>query len=164
MPVQEVATESVSLLPIILVTVPTVVTCVLLHWAALNRLILFFKAKHIKPQPALLIGVLVLLALHVVEITLFAGVLHVMWHAAPHTVGGLDGLKVDEFFDVWYFSACVYTTVGFGDIVPTGPARFYAGVEALAGLLMITWSASFTFLVMQRAWIQRFEEITPAGR
>lgn len=46
----------------------------------------------------------------------------------------------------------VYTTVGFGDLIPIGPIRLMAGVEALTGLVMITWSASYTFLEMQRDW------------
>ncbi|MEM7577259.1 MAG: potassium channel family protein [Planctomycetota bacterium] len=161
---QAVASESVSLLPIVLVTVPTVIACVLLHWAALSWLIRFFKARQIKPQPALLIGVFVLLSVHLVEITCFAGTMFAMWHTVPEAMGKLVGSDVDAFFDVWYFSACVYTTVGFGDLVPVGPSRFFAGVVALVGLLMITWSASFTFLVMQRAWVQRFEELPPLGR
>ena len=56
------------------------------------------------------------------------------------------------FLDFVYFSAITYTTVGFGDYVPTGPIRFLAGTEALTGFLLITWSASFTFLEMQRYW------------
>ncbi|MEM1098896.1 MAG: hypothetical protein AAGH92_08915, partial [Planctomycetota bacterium] len=87
----EAAQETASLLPILFVTAPTVVACVLLHWATLTWLIRLFRARQVKPQPALLVGVLVLLAVHVVEITMFAGVLHLLWHAAPHTVGGLNG-------------------------------------------------------------------------
>ena len=33
-----------------------------------------------------------------------------------------------------------------------GTLRLVAGVEALNGLILITWSASFAFLVMQRRW------------
>jgi hypothetical protein len=50
------------------------------------------------------------------------------------------------------YSAIVYTTVGFGDIVPVGPIRFMAGMEGLTGLVMITWSASYAFLEMHRDW------------
>jgi hypothetical protein len=45
-----------------------------------------------------------------------------------------------------------YTTVGFGDVSPVGPIRFLAGTSALTGFVMITWSASFTFLEMERFW------------
>jgi hypothetical protein len=39
-----------------------------------------------------------------------------------------------------------------GEIVPVGPIRFLTGMEAVGGLLLITWSASFTFIEMQRYW------------
>ncbi len=51
-----------------------------------------------------------------------------------------------------YYSAMVYTTVGFGDQVPLGAIRMLTSAEALAGFALITWSASFTFLQMQRVW------------
>ena len=51
-----------------------------------------------------------------------------------------------------YFSGTVYSTVGFGDLYPMGPIRWMVVMEALTGLVMITWSASFTFLYMQRDW------------
>ena len=56
------------------------------------------------------------------------------------------------YLDYVYFSAITNTTVGFGDFVPSGPVRFLAGMGALTGLVLITWSASFTFLEMQRYW------------
>jgi hypothetical protein len=46
----------------------------------------------------------------------------------------------------------VYTTVGFGDLIPSGPIKMITCAEALAGLALITWSASFTYLQMQRLW------------
>ncbi len=30
--------------------------------------------------------------------------------------------------------------------------RIVAGIEALTGLLLIAWSASFTYLTMERLW------------
>lgn len=59
-----------------------------------------------------------------------------------------------QFFDAVYFSAVTFTTVGYGDMIPTGPVRFMAGTEALVGLMLITWSASFTYLEMERFWRQ----------
>jgi hypothetical protein len=37
-------------------------------------------------------------------------------------------------------------------MVPVGPIRFLTGMEAVVGLTLITWSASFTFLKMQKYW------------
>ena len=57
-----------------------------------------------------------------------------------------------HFLDHIYLSAMSYTTVGFGDVTPVGPIRFLAATEALSGLVLITWSAWFTFLEMERFW------------
>jgi len=51
-----------------------------------------------------------------------------------------------------YFSAETFTSLGFGDLTPVGPVRLLAGVEALNGLLLIGWSASFTYISMERFW------------
>ncbi len=56
-----------------------------------------------------------------------------------------EGYAVDSV----YYSAMVYTTVGFGDMVPSGGLRLITATEALVGLSLITWSASFTYFQMQ---------------
>ena len=53
-----------------------------------------------------------------------------------------------------YFSAETYTSLGFGDLTPIGPIRLLAGVEALNGLLLIGWSASYTYIAMERFWTE----------
>lgn len=51
-----------------------------------------------------------------------------------------------------YFSGETYTTLGLGDIYPTGSLRLVTGIEALTGLLMRSWTGSFTYLEMRRYW------------
>ena len=58
----------------------------------------------------------------------------------------------DNLFDAIYLSATTYTTLGIGDLAPVGAVRLVSGMEALTGFLMITWSASFTYLEMSRLW------------
>jgi hypothetical protein len=89
------------------------------------------------------------LCLHVAEIWLF-GV--VIWTLLLWPECGAVSGQAPHLFDAVYFSAVTYTTVGFGDIVPTGPIRFLSGTEALTGFVLITWSASFTYLEMDRFW------------
>ncbi len=73
--------------------------------------------------------------------------------------GGLGGLRggaaVQGFAEALYFSAEAYTSLGLGDVTPYGSARLLAGVEALNGLLLIAWSASFLYLEMERYWKRR---------
>jgi hypothetical protein len=66
--------------------------------------------------------------------------------------GALAGEQALGFLDHIYFSAICFTTVGFGEIWPTGAVRFVAATEALSGFVLITWSASFTYLEMEQFW------------
>jgi hypothetical protein len=49
-------------------------------------------------------------------------------------------------------SAETYSSLGFGDVIPFGAIRLVAGVEALNGLLLIGWTASYVYIAMERFW------------
>jgi len=58
--------------------------------------------------------------------------------------------------DHLFFPYAAFTTANLDDIVPTGPLRLLAGVEALTGFVTITWTTSYLYLEMTRMWrIQR---------
>lgn len=104
------------------------------------------------PQIRLGYGVIVSLIAHSIEITLFA----LAYRASIASgFGTLEGNFTDSVADHLYFSYAAFTTVGFGDIVPTGPLRLLAGMEALTGFVLITWTASFLYLEMNRLWRQQ---------
>ena len=143
-----------------LAAVALAVACVVVHWGVMELLVRRLCTQRHNLSRRLLAGVLVLLAAHCVQISGFAIGYELLdgFAGASFERGGRGGERGEArgFLEAWYFSASVYTTVGFGDITPRGPLRLLAGLEALVGLLMITWSASFTFLVMNRAWIHRY--------
>jgi hypothetical protein len=89
---------------------------------------------------------------HLVHIAIFAGA-----YALLHSIalGNLHGAQRDTLLGYLYFSAETYTSLGFGDVYPVGEMRLVAGIEALTGLLMISWTASFTYLEMGRHWLVR---------
>ena len=66
--------------------------------------------------------------------------------------GYLSGELVGDWRDFVYYSAATYTTLGIGDVFPIGQTRLLTGIEALNGLVMIGWSASFTYLTMEKFW------------
>ena len=68
--------------------------------------------------------------------------------------GTLIGKFNGSLMDCVYFSFTVFSTVGFGDIEPTGNLRYLTGIESLTGLVLITWSASFLYIEMQRHWTE----------
>lgn len=134
-------------------TVVTVLLVVLLHYEVLSLLNRNLARLSRSPRPRVLVLILCLLVTHVAEIWIFAGSYWLL--GMNGELGGLfvvNGPAISSFFDVVYFSSSVYTTLGFGDIVPFGHVRFLAGTESVTGFLLITWSASFTFLEMQRFW------------
>ena len=91
-----------------------------------------------------------LLLAHVLEIVIFALGYMLIQHEIG--LGHITGMDDGDLPDFIYFSSVVYTTVGFGDLIPVGTLRMLSAAEGLAGLALITWSASFTFLSMQRLW------------
>lgn len=103
-----------------------------------------------QPHTRVLSIVTLLFITHLFQIALFAGG---FWIAAVvFEVGTFEGAKMDTALDYLYFSAVIYTSLGIGDIVPKEHLRFLTGVEALNGLLLIAWSASFLFSTMNRLW------------
>ena len=131
------------------ISIVIVTACVVLHYEALHFLSRTVGI-HMHKRIGVLVGMLGLLVAHVLEILIFALGYIVMQYGLG--LGHITGMSEGDLFDFIYFSSVVYTTVGFGDLLPVGAIRILTAAEGLAGLAMITWSASFTFLAMQRLW------------
>ena len=129
-------------------TLAIVSACVGLHFEVLNNCGRLTAAIHNRRRRVVLL-IIAILVTHVVEIWLFA---FGYYFLVRYGVSSLAGTAIMELPEYAYYSAMVFTTVGFGDVIPVGPIRFMTGMEALTGLVMITWSASLTFLEMQRDW------------
>ena len=123
---------------------------VLFHLEALRTLSAWLNVLKGRPGLFAFVLMLSLLFVHLIEILLFAG--GFAWIERVNGTGELVGTFSPGWRDYFYFSGVVYTTVGFGDLVPRGPLRILTSLEALTGALMVAWSASFTFLQMQRSW------------
>lgn len=133
------------------------VTCLLLvigttvlHYEVLRSLNASLPVLNIPNRAKLLVVMFAAFAAHAIEMAIYAAALYVLitWlHAG--TLAGTVGATLTSCL---YFSAETYTSLGFGDISPVGPVRLLAGVEALNGLLLIGWSASFTYISMERFW------------
>jgi len=134
----------VSLLAVLIVLV-----CVTMHYESLRFLGKTLGA-HVHRRIGVLLVMLGLLIAHALEIWVFAlGYMFAGW--APN-MGSIGGIEHPDVIDYMYLSSMVYATVGFGDVYPIGAMRMLSAAEALMGLSMITWSASFTFLAMQKFW------------
>ena len=118
------------------------------HWLARR----YVTREPKRDRRAMLKIIFSLLGLHIVEIWCY-GLGYWVLARMPDTgfVHGQFGM--DRLFDTIYFSAATYSTVGFGDLSPVGALRLLAGLEAVTGLLLITWSAS-AWLVPQSRHLQ----------
>ena len=145
---------------VLILNTALVITTILIHYEALYHLAKHLPhLKKIAPRYRVLLGVCVIFVCHVIEIWIFA----LGYYGTPKIngmgslVGNISGNGT--FMDCVYLSFVTFTTVGYGDIVALGYLRYLTGVEALTGLVLITWSASFLFLEMQRYWpISRHED------
>ncbi len=132
-----------------------VTICVVLHYEAF-RFLSRSVGTHVHKRIGVLVIMLGLLLTHVLEIIVFAIGYMLMQHSAG--LGQITGMNEGDFVDFIYYSSVVYTTVGFGELLPVGGVRMLSAAEGLAGLAMITWSASFTFIAMKRFWPHPLDE------
>ncbi len=135
---------------ILIISITLVLVCVFIHYRTLHFLNQFLTTLQLRPGLKMGVGLLGALAAHVFEIILFA-VAYCTLARFEH-FGHIAGDVSHELRDYTYFSFTTYSTLGYGDLTPEGPLRIIAGVESLMGLVLVTWTASFLFLEMQRHW------------
>lgn len=119
-------------------------SCGSLHARAVALAMHLTERKHITGTGALLIALYVLATAHIAEAVIYAVGFFIGESAG---IGGFAQADVNSFIDVFYFSVVNYSSLGLGDIYPTGHLGFLAGIEVLNGFLLISCSASTTFLV-----------------
>ncbi len=141
------------MLSAILINCVVVAIVVLVHYEFLYRITVYIPKMRLKHRYRIVVGVFGSMIAHTIEIWIFAVVYYWMHHSLQW--GRLTGKFDGSLMDCVYFSFTVFSTVGFGDIEPSGDLRFLAGIESLTGLVLITWSASFLFFEMQRYWTTR---------
>ena len=125
------------------------VTC-MLHFSVLRWLSGGMAQIAMTASVRVLVIVLVMLVAHLVEIGLYTGAYALGDRVL--SLGRFEGLPVTEPLDYLYFSIVSYTSLGLGDVFPSGHLRFITGIEALNGLLLIAWSGSFIYIAMSRLW------------
>lgn len=122
----------------------------LVHYEALRMIGAGLPRLDIRPRTKLIVVMMSTFIAHLLEVTLYALTIYALVHGL--SVGAIGDQGPPTWFQVLYFSAETYTSLGYGDVVPHGPLRLLAGVEALNGLLLIGWSASFAYVAMERFW------------
>ena len=131
-----------------IVTVVLVILAVGIHYEMLS--LISNGVRRLKLNHRLRVGVAVLGALgaHFIEVILFA----IGWKIL--ILADFAHLSIEDptFVEILYFSASTYTSLGYGDIVPIGISGLLAGSQSLTGLVLIAWTASFTYFEMHAFW------------
>ncbi len=135
---------------IFIVNVFLTAAAVWIHYEALHLMADRMMQLTHRRRIHLLMSVFGALFAHVIEIALYGLAFYLL--VLSGDLGSLIGADGPSLSDCLYFSISNYTSLGMGDIQPEGPLRFVAGLEALTGLVLITWTASFLFLEMQKIW------------
>jgi len=124
--------------------------CVFTHYEAFRIVVGRIRTTGSAERRLVLEVVVVALCAHLLEIGIFASGYFLADVAL--NLGDFAGVREVRAIDYLYFSLETYTSLGVGDIYPTGVMRLIAGVECLIGLIMIGWSTSFTYLSMRQLW------------
>lgn len=134
----------------VVATVLVLVT-VVIHYEALRLISGAVPVLTAIPPRQRLIAVLIgVFAAHTVEVWVYG--LSYWFLDRVHPIGSFGGEAPATIADYVYFSVVTYSSLGFGDVYPRGALRLLAGVEAVNGLLMIGWSASYTYIAMTELW------------
>jgi hypothetical protein len=134
----------------VIISLILVTATVLLHYELLQFAAGLPNRLTSPKRSRVLIVLAVVLTAHVLEAGLYALAYYLM---QTHLgLGALSGHIEGGTLDYFYFSIATYTTLGMGDLHPVGVLRLVAGIESLNGLVLIGWSASFTYLTMEEFW------------
>ncbi len=133
-----------------IIGLPTVVIVVLIHYEVLHLLNGLVGKPGFRYRRSLITIILCAILAHILEIFIFA-----LGFYLPTLFSGIHSIQGDitgSFRDYVYFAGATYTTLGYGDIVPTPEFRVLASLISISGLTLITWTASFTYLQMVKLW------------
>ena len=132
------------------ITALAVIAATGLHYSALflaTKVLAHFREAH----PASIIFALFLAVIaHLFEIVIFAVAWQIMY-----SMELIDfSIEAPGFIDLIYFSGTTYTTIGYGDIILAGDGKIMAVAEGVIGLVLIAWTASFTYYEINKKWIK----------
>jgi hypothetical protein len=134
----------VGLVGLLLLVLTTVI-----HYEVLRMFSAGLRVVRVLERTKLVVIIVGAFIAHAMEIFLYAVAFYVL---ARYLGAGMLGDAHSSLTVSLYFSAETYTSLGYGDVVPQGHLRLLAGAEALNGLLLIGWSASYVYIAMERFW------------
>lgn len=121
------------------------------HYEGLRALLHRFYGRHISRRGVVRV-LMTLVALHGAEVGLYAAAYAFASEALG--MGRVVGIGPHGFFEFCYFAAETYSTLGYGDLVPSGALRVIASIEALNGVLLLTLSGAFLSGLLRDSYLK----------
>jgi hypothetical protein len=122
----------------------------IIHYEVLRLMTIVLPVLHMRARAKLIIVIFGAFIAHAIEIVFYGIAFYLLArYLGAGTLGDPGRLSFSRCI---YFSGETYTSLGYGDVVPDGALRLLAGMEALNGLLLIGWTASYTYIAMERFW------------
>jgi hypothetical protein len=137
---------------IVLICLALLVLTTVIHYEILTGLSASLPSFRIPARTKLIVVIIGAFLAHALEIVLYSVTIYFISRQLGW--GTLGGIHNVSFNICVYFSAETFTSLGFGDVVPNGKLRLLSGAEALNGLLLIGWSASYSHIAMERFWAE----------
>ena len=132
-----------------LIIVFSVLGAVGVHYEALRLASALTRRLPGRRRYEVALSILLVLVAHLVEVLVFT----IGWQLLVTAAGATTSPPGLDFGQLFYLSGACYTSLGFGDLVPTNrPGEVLSVVEAVTGLVMIAWTASYTFWQMSSHW------------
>lgn len=133
-----------------LVSIILVISTTVIYYEVLRIIWVYLPKLNIAPRKRIIAVMMMIFVGHTIAVWIYA---IAYWLLSQYSaLGNLSGEFDHSFFSYLYFSAATYSSLGLGDVYPTGGLRMITGVEVLNGLVLIGWSVSFTYLAMQKFW------------
>ncbi len=134
-----------------LVCLTLITITILIHYEALRMTSRVYAHLHVPARARILVVLAITFLSHFIQVMIYALAYSYLHFATD--IGYIAGAEPLDMQNAFYFSVSSYTTLGIGDLVPHGGLRLISGVEALNGLVMVGWTASFTYLTMEKFWL-----------
>ena len=108
----------------------------------------YIHKKRLSPRSTMFTTITVAFFAHALSIIIYACIYWILIH--HFNFSGIEGNIENHFPTYLYFSATTYSSLGIGDVFPIESLRFLAGIQAINGLILITWSAAFSYTKIQK--------------
>lgn len=137
------------------ISIALILACVAIFYEILAHVWVRLPRLEGRPRTQILITIFSAFVGHTLAVWIFGVTFYLLDRFAQF--GTLKGEIDHRILDYVYFSAVSYSSLGLGDIYPTGGLEMLIGVEAILGLILIGWTVTFTYIVTDRYLTKRLE-------